>query len=79
MRKPRIYIRVLCVLQKVKHNRRLKMCGTMFFGPSSSFSISPSRSEDESAIFVTADLTIQLRLGCAKVKKDESRKIFSFV
>ena len=28
MRKPRIYIRVLCISRKVKHNRRLDMCGT---------------------------------------------------
>jgi hypothetical protein len=51
MRKRRIYIRALCVLQKAKHNHRLDMCGTMFFGSSSSFSISTGRSEGESVIF----------------------------
>jgi hypothetical protein len=71
MRKPRIYIRVLCVLQKVKHNRRLEMCGTMFFGLSSSFSISPDRSEGESAIFIASAWTSQLFLRLSYLFNEE--------
>jgi hypothetical protein len=71
MRKPRIYIRVLCVLQKVKYNRRLKMYGTMYFGPSRFFSISPGRSEDESAIFIAPAWIRQLFLRLSYMFNEE--------